>query len=225
MTGVVHHSTGGPDAGLACDTRSSWRSPSCTDSSRLSHRRTCLPGSVRSAPPRWLMAAALLGLATVLLLTMHAVANAVSAGAPGWLNLVVLVLAWDALKVATLAARGHLQSHVDNYASRSARRASADHDRGWGRGLFDEDADHPRDVYSVETDLTTTTTPTRGGRTQVSAGRISPAGTCRQHARVSSVDGRAGASSTTSRECVLRQCIGCEVLGERPGGQSLTKGP
>lgn len=58
---------------------------------------------VRSAPLRWGVAIDLLGLATVLLMTMHVVANAVSAGAPGWLNLVVLVLAWDALKVGWLA--------------------------------------------------------------------------------------------------------------------------
>ena len=55
--------------------------------------------SVRSARPRWRLAAALLGIAVVLFVTMHVVAKAVSAGAPGWLNLVVLVLAWDALKV------------------------------------------------------------------------------------------------------------------------------
>ncbi len=36
-------------------------------------------------------------------MTMHVVANAVSAGAPGWLNLIVLVLAWDALKAGWLA--------------------------------------------------------------------------------------------------------------------------
>lgn len=59
--------------------------------------------SVRSAAPRWTIAAALLGLATTLLVTMHVVADAVSAGAPGWLNLLVLVLAWDALKVGWLA--------------------------------------------------------------------------------------------------------------------------
>ncbi|KRF32292.1 hypothetical protein [Nocardioides sp. Soil805] len=58
---------------------------------------------VRSAQPRWRTGALLLGLAMVLLLTMHIVANAASAGFPGWLNLVVLVLAWDALKVGWLA--------------------------------------------------------------------------------------------------------------------------
>jgi hypothetical protein len=68
--------------------------------------------SVRSARPRWRMAAALLGLAAVLLLTMHVVANAVSAGAPGWLNLFVLVLAWDALKVGWLGVAVILRSAV-----------------------------------------------------------------------------------------------------------------
>src|SRR4051812_18454342 len=58
---------------------------------------------VRSARPCGRGAAALLGLAAVLFLTMHVVANAVSAGAPGWLNLVVLVLAWDAIKIGMLA--------------------------------------------------------------------------------------------------------------------------
>ena len=79
--------------------------------------------SVRSARPRWRMAAALLGLATVLLMTMHVVANAVSAGAPGWLNLVVLVLAWDALKVGWLAV-GVLLRGIAGVARQSVGRAS-----------------------------------------------------------------------------------------------------
>lgn len=62
-----------------------------------------LARSVRSAAPRWRVAAALLGLAAVLLMSMQALAIAVSAGAPGWLNLVVLVLVWDAVKVGWLA--------------------------------------------------------------------------------------------------------------------------
>lgn len=66
--------------------------------------------SVRSARPRWCTGAALLGLAAVLLLTMHVLANAVSAGAPGWLHLVVLVLAWDAIKVGWLAVNVVLRS-------------------------------------------------------------------------------------------------------------------
>lgn len=58
---------------------------------------------VRSGRPQWRMAAALLGLAAVLLMAMHVVAHMVSAGAPGWFNLVVLVLAWDAIKLCALA--------------------------------------------------------------------------------------------------------------------------
>ena len=49
------------------------------------------------------MAIALMALAAVLLTLMHVLAEAIAAGAPGWLNLVVLVLAWDALKVGCLA--------------------------------------------------------------------------------------------------------------------------
>jgi|GEM_PF-1840836 len=71
---------------------------------------------VRSTHPRARTAAGLLAIACVLLIAMHVAAVAVAAGAPGWLNLVVLVLAWDALKVAwlaggamirTLSGRGH----------------------------------------------------------------------------------------------------------------------
>ena len=78
---------------------------------------------VRSATPRWPMAVALLGLAAVLLVSMHVVANAVSAGAPGWLNLVVLVLAWDALKVGWLAV-GVLLRGIARGARRSMGRAA-----------------------------------------------------------------------------------------------------
>lgn len=60
--------------------------------------------SVRYAPPRWGTAVALLAVAVTLLLAMHAVVQAIAAGAPGWLNLVVLVLAWDAIKFAAAAA-------------------------------------------------------------------------------------------------------------------------
>lgn len=73
--------------------------------------------SVRSARPRWRMAAALFGLGTVLLMTMLFVANAVSAGAPGWLNLLVLVLAWDAIKFGWLAVSVILRCAVVLHAS------------------------------------------------------------------------------------------------------------
>lgn len=78
---------------------------------------------VRSARPRWRTVVLLLGLAAVLLVTMHVVSGAVSAGAPGWLNLVVLVLAWDALKVASLATSVILRSIV-GVARKSVGRAS-----------------------------------------------------------------------------------------------------
>lgn len=82
-----------------------------------------LARSVRSATPRWRVAVAHLGLAAALLVSMHVVANAVSAGAPGWLNMVVLVLAWDALKVGWLAV-GVLLRGIARGARRSVGRAA-----------------------------------------------------------------------------------------------------
>lgn len=58
---------------------------------------------LRSAPPRWRTVLALLALASALLFTVHLVSQAIGDGAPGWLNLVVLVLAWDAIKVGVAA--------------------------------------------------------------------------------------------------------------------------
>lgn len=58
---------------------------------------------VRVAAPRWRTVVALAVLAVMLLVAMHAVAQAVEHGAPAWLNLVVLTLAWDGIKVALLA--------------------------------------------------------------------------------------------------------------------------
>jgi hypothetical protein len=58
---------------------------------------------VRAQEPRWRIVAALIVVAAVLLIAMHALSEAVASGAPGWLNLLVLVLAWDAIKMAVLA--------------------------------------------------------------------------------------------------------------------------
>jgi hypothetical protein len=58
---------------------------------------------VRSAPPRCRTVVFLLALAGVLLVATHVVSEAVERGAPSWLNLVVLVLAWDAIKIGWLA--------------------------------------------------------------------------------------------------------------------------
>lgn len=59
--------------------------------------------SVRSARPSARLAVSLLGLTAASLLTMHVVASAIAAGALGWLNLIVLVLAWDTIKFGSLA--------------------------------------------------------------------------------------------------------------------------
>lgn len=58
---------------------------------------------VRASAPRSRTAIALLALAAALLVAMHLVASAVVLGAPGFLNFVVLVLAWDAIKLVGLS--------------------------------------------------------------------------------------------------------------------------
>lgn len=58
----------------------------------------------RAQQPRWRTAFALATVAGVLLVVMHTFAGAVASGAPEWLNLVVLILAWNAIKVSMLTA-------------------------------------------------------------------------------------------------------------------------
>lgn len=58
---------------------------------------------VRATAPALSSAAAMLGVASSLIVALKVVSDAVGAGAPGWLNLVVLVLAWDAIKIGWLA--------------------------------------------------------------------------------------------------------------------------
>lgn len=59
---------------------------------------------VRAAAPDLSTAAAMLAVALSLIVALEAVSDALAAGAPGWLNLVVLVLAWDAIKISWSAA-------------------------------------------------------------------------------------------------------------------------
>lgn len=58
---------------------------------------------IRSSPPRWRYVPLLTALAAASLIAMHMLDEAVAAGAPGWLSLVVMVLAWDTIKFALLA--------------------------------------------------------------------------------------------------------------------------
>ena len=60
---------------------------------------------VRASAPALSTAAVLLAVAASLLVGLKVVSDAVAAGAPGWLNLAVLVLAWDAIKLALLGIR------------------------------------------------------------------------------------------------------------------------
>lgn len=62
-----------------------------------------LARQVRASAPTLPKAGALLALAAVLLTVMHVLAEAVAGGASGWLNLVVIALAWDAIKLGALA--------------------------------------------------------------------------------------------------------------------------
>lgn len=58
---------------------------------------------LRAEEPRWRTAAVLVVVGASLLMATHTATSAVANGAPGWLNLLVLVLAWDAIKVGALA--------------------------------------------------------------------------------------------------------------------------
>lgn len=71
------------------------------------HLQTYAPSNVlirrvRSAQARWRTTAALALLTAALLIAMHATSQALAHGGPGWLNLLVLVLAWDAIKFLVL---------------------------------------------------------------------------------------------------------------------------
>ncbi len=61
-----------------------------------------LMARVRASPPRWRTATFLMTLAYALIWATHYLSMAIHNGAPGWLNLVVLILAWDSVKFALL---------------------------------------------------------------------------------------------------------------------------
>lgn len=58
---------------------------------------------VQATEPALRTAAAMLAMATSLMVALKMVLDAMAAGAPGSLNLVVLVLAWDGIKIGWLA--------------------------------------------------------------------------------------------------------------------------
>lgn len=57
---------------------------------------------VRSAPPRWRAGVGLVTLAFGCLVVMHILTAAMAGGAPAWLNLPILILAWDAIRFMLL---------------------------------------------------------------------------------------------------------------------------
>jgi len=89
---------------------------------------------LRTASPRWRTAGILLACSILFIIGAHRLEVAVDAGLPPWLNLVVLVLAWDAVKFACLvvaiAARCVVGSVVQGprlglFSHRPARRLGA----------------------------------------------------------------------------------------------------
>ena len=55
---------------------------------------------------------------------MHAVAEAVASGAPGWLNIVVLILAWDAIRFMLLGVSTLVRSGLRSVTGLPVRRAA-----------------------------------------------------------------------------------------------------
>ena len=64
---------------------------------------------VRTSPPRWRTVMLLMALAYALVGAMHFLSTAIENGAPSWLNLLVMVLAWDAIKIGLLAVMATLR--------------------------------------------------------------------------------------------------------------------
>ena len=80
---------------------------------------------IRSAAPSWRTVVRLVTLASYLVGVVHALALAIEAGAPSWLNLLVLVLAWDAIKIGGLALLISARRIVDDRGPRG--RSTARH--------------------------------------------------------------------------------------------------
>lgn len=64
----------------------------------------------RTASVQWRSALLLAVLAATTLVVMHLVAEAVAAGAPDWLNLIVLILAWDSIKFGVMGLQVALRA-------------------------------------------------------------------------------------------------------------------
>lgn len=81
---------------------------------QLSAPSNLLIARVRSSPPRLRTATLLLAMAYALIWATHYLSMAIQNGAPGWLNLVVLILAWDAVKFALLGILTAVQSLISS---------------------------------------------------------------------------------------------------------------
>ncbi len=85
--------------------------------------------SVRRSQPTWRMAAALLVLAVALAALTNVLTRAIVEGAPGWLNLAVLVLAWDAFKVGLLGCHALARRALSIVAPARRHRVDRSDDR------------------------------------------------------------------------------------------------
>lgn len=70
---------------------------------------------VRASRPSFRIAVGLTALTLVLVSGAHGLGIAIENGAPGWLNLVVLVLLWDAMKFAWMAVLSAIMFAASNW--------------------------------------------------------------------------------------------------------------
>ena len=89
---------------------------------------------LRAAQPNWRTAGALLSTAVLLVAGAHRLDIAIAAGAPAWLNLVVLILTWDAIKLAWLALEVAALSAYRSAAHNRWRKLQRTGDRSARRG-------------------------------------------------------------------------------------------
>lgn len=79
---------------------------------------------LRASRPTLSRAGAVAVIALLCVSVMHGLALAIEAGAPSWLNLLVLVLAWDVIRFGWLAANlllGAVRAALRRSAGRAAR--------------------------------------------------------------------------------------------------------
>lgn len=79
---------------------------------------------VRFMRPTLRIASGLVALTLLLISVAHAITVAIASGAPGWLNLVVLVLLWDAIRFGVLGGMVGLRTACAAVTRRCAGRTT-----------------------------------------------------------------------------------------------------